>query len=129
MQMRLNDVVVNESTKFQCQEPTEPSHTILMRGNDVDEVSIIPLELNGLVYCLPTFNLSQYEFNICDRYELIFESTEYEPSSKTLSEQLAPSVHSPSEGDVNHEANCEVSSLSFKSSISGILEAGTSSSS
>jgi hypothetical protein len=57
--MRLHDVVVNETPKFQCLEPTELSHTISVRGDDVEEVLVIPLELNGDVSCFPTFKPSQ----------------------------------------------------------------------
>jgi hypothetical protein len=32
MQMRLNDVVVNETLKFQCSNPTNLSHTITVKG-------------------------------------------------------------------------------------------------
>jgi hypothetical protein len=87
MQMRLNDVVVNENPKFQCQEPTELSHTISVRGDDVDEVLSIPFELNGVVSCCPTLKPSQEEFDTCDRYDLTFESPEYDPSAKKISKK------------------------------------------
>jgi hypothetical protein len=32
MQMRLNDVVVNETPKFRCANPTNLSHTIIVKG-------------------------------------------------------------------------------------------------
>jgi hypothetical protein len=42
-------VVVNETPKFQCLEPTEHSHTISVIGDDVAEVLIISFEMNGFV--------------------------------------------------------------------------------
>jgi hypothetical protein len=122
MQMRLHDVVVNETPKFQCLEPTELLHNISVRGEDVDEVLIIPLELNGVMSCFPTFKPSQEEFHTCYRYELTFESPEYDPSAKTLSEQEASMTYSwgrmkvtwdlhPKRHQVcngNKEAKCEV---------------------
>jgi hypothetical protein len=82
IQMRLHDVVGNETPKFQCLEPTELSHTISVRGDDVEEVLVIPLELNGDVSSFTTFKPSQEELDTWDRYEVTFESTEYEPSAK-----------------------------------------------
>jgi hypothetical protein len=72
--MRLHDVVVNETPKFQCLKPTYLSHSISMRGDDVEDVLFIPLDLHGVVSCFPTFNPSQDEFQTCDRYELKFET-------------------------------------------------------
>jgi hypothetical protein len=43
MQMRLHDVVVNETPKFQCLKPTNISHSIIVRGDNVDDVLVIPL--------------------------------------------------------------------------------------
>jgi hypothetical protein len=47
-----------------------------VRGDNADDVFIIPLDLNGAVFCLPTFKRTQEEFDICDRYELTYESPE-----------------------------------------------------
>jgi hypothetical protein len=49
MQMRFHAVVVNETPTFQCLDPTELSHNIGVRGDDVEEVLVFPLELNGVV--------------------------------------------------------------------------------
>jgi hypothetical protein len=67
-------MVVNETPKFQCLDPTVISHTIIVIGDDVEEGLVIPLELNVVVYCFPTFKPYQDEFDTCDRYELTFES-------------------------------------------------------
>jgi hypothetical protein len=47
MQMRLHDMVVNETPKCQCLKPTNLSHSISMRGDNVDDVLVIPLELSN----------------------------------------------------------------------------------
>jgi hypothetical protein len=57
MQMRLHDVVVNEKPKFQCLKTTNLSHSISVRGDNVDDVLFIPLDLHGL--CL-VFQLSNH---------------------------------------------------------------------
>jgi hypothetical protein len=55
MQMRLHDVVVNEIPKFQSLEPTDLSHTISTRGDNIEDVLIITLDLNGIMSYFPTF--------------------------------------------------------------------------
>jgi hypothetical protein len=67
MQMRLHDVIVNETPKFQSMNPTKLSHSISVRGDNVEDVLIIPLELHGVVACFPTFKPTQVEFETCDR--------------------------------------------------------------
>jgi hypothetical protein len=76
---------------------------------------VIPLDLHGVVPCFPTFKPSQQEFETCDRYELTYESPEYDPSAKTfhdqeagmmdswvnLPHQEAPSLFPPTEGGIN----------------------------
>jgi hypothetical protein len=89
MQMRLHDGIVNETPKFQSLNATKLSHSISVRGDNVDDVLIIQLELHGLVSCFPTFKPTQLEFETCDRYELTYESPEYDPSAKTFHDQEA----------------------------------------
>jgi hypothetical protein len=59
IQLRLHDVIVNETPKFQCLKPTNLSHSISVRGDNVDDVLVIPLDLHGVVSCFPTFKPSQ----------------------------------------------------------------------
>jgi hypothetical protein len=74
MQMRLHDVIVNETPKFQSLNPKKPSHSIRVRGENIEDVLIIPLELHGVVSCFPTLKPTQLEYETCDRYELTYES-------------------------------------------------------
>jgi hypothetical protein len=55
----------------------------------VDDVLVITLELHGVVSCFPTFKPTQQEFETCDRYELTYESPEYDPSAKSFHYQKA----------------------------------------
>jgi hypothetical protein len=87
MQMRLHDVIVNETPKFQSLNPTKLSHSISVRGYTVEDVLLTPLELHGVVSCFPTHKPTQLEFETCDRYELTYEYTEYDPSDTTFHEQ------------------------------------------
>jgi hypothetical protein len=89
MQFRLHAVIVNETPKFQSLNPTNLSHSISIRGENVDDVLVIPLELHDVVSCFPTFKPTHLEFETCDRYELTYESLEYDPSTKTFHDQEA----------------------------------------
>jgi hypothetical protein len=87
MQMRLHDVIVNKTSKFQSLNPTNLSHSIGVRGDNVDDVWVIPLELHGVVSCFPNFKSTQLEFETCDRYEYTYESPEYDQFSKTFDDK------------------------------------------
>jgi hypothetical protein len=75
-------------------KPTNLSHSISVRGDNVYDISVIPLDLHGVVSCFPTFKPSQEEFETCDRYELTYETMTYEtpeyaPSATTFHDQDA----------------------------------------
>jgi hypothetical protein len=89
MQLRLHDVIVNETPSFPSLNPTNLSHSISVIGDSVDDVLVIPLELHGMVSCFPTFKPTQLELKTCDRYELTYESPEYDPSAKTFHDKEA----------------------------------------
>jgi hypothetical protein len=89
MQLRLHDVIVNEMQQFQSLNLTKLSHSIIVRGDNVDDVLVIILELHGVVSCFPTFKSTQEKFENCARYELTYESPEYDPSAKTFHDQEA----------------------------------------
>jgi hypothetical protein len=87
IQMRLHDMVLNETPMFQCLKSTNLSHYISMRGDNVDEFLVITLDLHGVMSCFSTFKPSHEEFETCERYELTYDTPEYNPSSKTFHEQ------------------------------------------
>jgi hypothetical protein len=89
MQLILHDFIVNERLRFQSLNLTNLSHSISVRGENVYDLLVIPLNLHGLVSCFPTFKPSQQEFETCDRYELTYETPEYDPSAKTFHDQEA----------------------------------------
>jgi hypothetical protein len=89
IQLRLHDVIVNETPKFQSLNTTNLSHSISAIGDNVDDVLVIPLELHGVVSCFPTFKPTQLDFETCDRYELTYESPGCDPSAKIFHDQEA----------------------------------------
>jgi hypothetical protein len=60
----------------------------------MEEFLVIPLELHGVVSCFPAFKPTHLEFETCDRYELTYESPEYDQSSTTFHEQEASMMDS-----------------------------------
>jgi hypothetical protein len=89
MQLRLRNAILNETPKFHSFNLTKLSHSISVRDDNVDAVLVIHLELCGVVSCFPTFKPTQQEFETCDRYELKYESPEYDPSDRTFHDQEA----------------------------------------
>jgi hypothetical protein len=89
MQMRLNDVVVNETPKSQCANPINLSHTITVKGEYLNDELVIPLDLRGVVSCFTTRKPTREEFDTCDRYELTYEITVYDPRESSYAEQEA----------------------------------------
>jgi hypothetical protein len=92
--MRLNDVVVSETPKVQCSNPTNISHTITVKGDNMNDELSIPLDLRGVVSCFTTRKHTQEEFDTCDRYELTYESPVYDPSGSSYAEQEAAMMDS-----------------------------------
>jgi hypothetical protein len=68
-------------------EITSLSHTISVRGDEVDDFLVIPLDLFGVVSCFPTFKPSQEDSDTCPRYKLTYESPVYDPTVTLFSEQ------------------------------------------
>jgi hypothetical protein len=87
--MRLHDVIVNETPNFQSLNPTKLSHSISVRGDNAEDVLLIPLELHGAVSCFPTFKPTQLECETCHRYELTYESHEYDLSATPFHDKEA----------------------------------------
>jgi hypothetical protein len=89
MQMRMYDVIVNETPKFQFLKLTNLSHSISVRGANMDYVLVIPLDSHSVVSCFKNFKPSEEEFETCDRYELMYETPEYDQSTKAFHDQEA----------------------------------------
>jgi hypothetical protein len=100
MQMRMNDVVVNEKPKFQCANPKNLSHTITVMGEDLNKELVIPLDLRGVVYCFTTRKPTQEELYTYDRYELTYESPVYDPTESLYAKQEAAMMDSRGEAEV-----------------------------
>jgi hypothetical protein len=89
MQMRLNDVLVSEIPKFLARDATEDTHSIRLRERDTREMVTIPLSLQGVTSYFPTRKptKSKYEKDETSKFELTFETPEWDPHSLQFAEQ------------------------------------------
>ena len=87
MQMRLNDVIVNDCPKFLTENPSATDHAIVVTGDTSDDKLVIPLSLKGVTSVFPTRKPSIQEFEACPHYDLTFDSPEYKPEDITYAEQ------------------------------------------
>ena len=104
MQLRLNDVIVNDVPKFLTDKPNKLTHTISVLGSSADpnDRLVIPLTIHGVTSSFPTRKPSTREYESCPQYELTFESPEYDPHDPTYSKQEQVALNtltSPKTGD------------------------------
>jgi hypothetical protein len=91
MQMRLNDVLVSDIPKFLTEQPSEHTHSLRVREMDTRETYLIPLSIQGVTSYLPTRKPSaaEYESETNQKFELTFETPEWDPHSTQFAEQEA----------------------------------------
>ncbi len=90
MQVRDNDVHVNEEPKHMVWNPTNDHHAIVVYGKEGEVVVRIPLSIHGVTSYFPSRKptLEEYEASdLEDRLELTYESPEWEPKTKKFEEQ------------------------------------------
>ena len=93
MQLRLNDVIVNETPRFLCRNVTDHSHSLIMSQDDNEhEKFTLPLELFGVISGFVTRKPTVEEFETCPRYVLTAEGPEYNPSTSAYAEQESAMV-------------------------------------
>jgi hypothetical protein len=87
MQMRLNEVVVNERPKFLSMKPTKENHAIVCGK------LLVPLELTGVTSCFPARKPTKQEYNKCERIDLAYPKPEWSPNDVWYSEEEDCFVH------------------------------------
>lgn len=81
MQLRLNDVVLNERPKFLTKNPTSEDHAIIL-----DDL-LIPLDIIGVTSSFPGRKPTQQEYSDCARYEFTYPEPEWIPSTTDYAEE------------------------------------------
>jgi hypothetical protein len=91
MQMRLNDVKVSAVPKFLTTRPSDQTHALTFNEMDTQEPYTIPLSLQGVTSYFPTRKPSaaEYESESNMKFELTFETPEWDPHSTHFAEQEA----------------------------------------
>ena len=92
MQLRMNDVSVNETPKFCLSDPTETDHAILVNRSQEDRM-IIPLSLEGVTSYFPTFKPSKEQYEAAEEgIDLLYLTDgdlEWDPHDGRFAEQEA----------------------------------------
>ena len=86
MQVRMNDVKLDDKPKFLTEDPTDESHAISCEDNTATLVNI-SLSLKGVTSYFPTRKPTKHEFENCPRIELTYLTHDWDPHSATFQEQ------------------------------------------
>ena len=87
MQLRHNDVELDEKPKFLTKNPTEKSHAIAMEDVDGNQL-VIPLHLKGVTSYFSSRKPTIQEYENADlKFELTYDSPEWDPTLDTFQEQ------------------------------------------
>jgi hypothetical protein len=86
LQLRTNDVTVNERPKFLTVNPTDEDHSIIVRSPGEDEFRI-PLAIRGTTSSFPTRKPTAEEYSECRHIELTYDDPTWDPSTKSYAEQ------------------------------------------
>ena len=88
MQLRVNDVEVNERPKFLTRYPTDSSHAIIVPSEGCEVRLTIPLSLKGVTSYFPTRKPTREEYERAStRFELTSEAPEWNPHTNLFSDQ------------------------------------------
>lgn len=79
MQIRMNDIQVNECPKHLIENPTALDHAIVVKHDG--EKMVLPLSLNGTTSFLETRKPTLEEYNSLRRFELTSDTLEWDPIS------------------------------------------------
>ena len=86
IQVRMNDVKLDDKPKFLTEDPTNKSHAISCEDNTGTLINIT-LELKGVASYFLTRKPTKHEFDNCPRTELTYLTPEWDPHSTTFQEQ------------------------------------------
>ena len=90
MQLRLNDVSVDERPKFLSVDATDERHAVTIARTD-DEPLVIPLSLDGVTSYLPTFKPTKEQYEAAtegvDLHVLTYDSPDWDPHDQDFAER------------------------------------------
>ena len=87
MQYRVNQVLVNDVSKFLIDKPSNDDHAIIVDSKE-NGPTRIPLSLTGIVSYFPSRKPTLEEYESCEvHYELTSETPEWNPAISTFANQ------------------------------------------
>jgi hypothetical protein len=95
MQLRLNDVTVNDVPRFLTDKPTPLTHALVIPTDDFDDPYVIPMSLHGVSSTFPTRKPTVDEYETLPHLVLTSEEPRYDPHDPALArreEALAKAV-------------------------------------
>ena len=89
MQLRLNDVKVNEIPKFLTDKPDDDSHALAMPREEEDDY-VIPLSLDGVTSYFDTWKPTKEQYEEAEiKLDLTYELPDWDPTTDSFAEQEA----------------------------------------
>ncbi|KAI2494466.1 Reverse transcriptase (RNA-dependent DNA polymerase) [Fragilaria crotonensis] len=98
MQVRINDVIINETPRFLTENPDEFTHSILIPEPDMDRPYVIPLGLHGVTSTFPTRKPTTEEYETLPHLCLTSADPPYDPHDPAFASQehaITASVWNP----------------------------------
>jgi hypothetical protein len=86
MQLRLNDVIVNDVPRFLTDNPTLLTHSLVVPTDDFDQPYVIPLTLFGVASSFPTRKPTIQEYETLPHITLTGEEPAYDPHDPSLAD-------------------------------------------
>jgi hypothetical protein len=87
MQVRLNDVTVNETPRFLTDKITDYTHSLVIPTDDFDSPYVIPLSIRGVSSSFPSRKPTVEEFETLPHFTLTSEDPIYDPHDPTYAQQ------------------------------------------
>ena len=84
MQLRLNDVIVNDVPRFLTDKPTQLTHTLVIPTDDFDDPYVIPMSLHGVASSFPTRKPTVAEYESLPQLVLTSEEPAYDPHDTSM---------------------------------------------
>eukprot|EP00978_Attheya_sp_CCMP212_P004009 scaffold8551_cov59-Attheya_sp.AAC.4 len=87
MQLRMNDVRIDECPQFLHPNPTDTTHAIKFPGVGGEDDYVVPSALHGVTSYFPTRKLTEEEWVNCRQSEITAEGPEWDPHDSQFGEQ------------------------------------------
>ena len=86
MQLRLNDMIVNNFPCFLTDRPTTLTHTLVIPTDNFDDPYVIPVSLHGVASSFPTQKPTVQEYELLPHLILTSEEPAYDPHNAWMAQ-------------------------------------------